>query len=136
MLRRQSAGHGCADAALTEYQPHAVTHEALLSTRWQVTARQGFLYQHAGAQPVAGVGNCRFGARLEVQREHYNIATGRGAQPALERFGRDTVGPQQALSLEPCQRLQRAVPLDDIEVVAVGVHQDDIDDIGGQALQA
>ena len=102
----------------------------------QVTAGQRFLDQHAGISLLAGIQHRSLLLFGEVVGHHQRVAGCCRRQAAGDRLGGHAEGPDQALLLQLCQCFQGAQLLDDIEVVAIRVDQDDIEVIAAQSLQA
>lgn len=76
------------------------------------------------------------GALVQVVGDHRAIALAQGAQATFDGLAGESVGADQALALERGESRVDLAVLEDIQVVAIGMHQHQFDPVGLQALQA
>ncbi len=76
------------------------------------------------------------GALVQVVGDHRAIALAQGAQATFDGLAGESVGADQALALERGESRVDLAVLEDVQVVAIGMHQHQLDPLGLQALQA
>ena len=99
-------------------------------------AGQGLLHQNAFAVQLGVIQHRQLGLLVEVVGNHRAVTRFEGQQAACDGLAGQAEGADLALALEFGEGLVDAAVAQDGDIVAVRVHQQQVDEVGLQALEA